>query len=107
MLAADALVHRARSTSRATCSAPPDFHERFGAAAAEYEVSWVHRIALRFTSPQWLLERGADYWSRAHSTGRWEIEGRKGWMRGTLHDFGVVDAGYCDSLRAWLLRACS
>jgi hypothetical protein len=85
---------------------PPDFHAKFGAAAAEYEVSWMHRVALRFTSPQWLLERGAEYWSRSHSTGRWEVVGRKGWMRGTLHDFGVVDAGYCDSLRAWVLRAC-
>jgi hypothetical protein len=85
---------------------PPDFHERFGAAAAEYEVSWMHRVALRFTSPLWLLERGAAYWRRAHSTGRWEIEGHKGWVRGTLRDFGVVDAAYCDSLRAWLQRAC-
>jgi hypothetical protein len=85
---------------------PPDFHEQFGAAAAEYEMSWMHRIALRFTSPLWMLERGAAYWRRAHSTGRWDIDGRKGWLRGTLHDFGVVDAGYCDSLRTWLLRAC-
>ncbi len=85
---------------------PPDFHEKFGAAAAEYEMSWMHRVALRFTSPLWLLEHGAAYWRRAHNTGRWDVEGRKGWMRGTLHDFGVVDAGYCDSLRAWLQRAC-
>ncbi len=85
---------------------PPDFHAQFGAAAAEYEMSWVHRIALRFTSPLWLLERGRDYWSRAHNTGRWVAEGRKGWIRGTLHDFGVIDAGYCDSLTAWLERSC-
>jgi len=85
---------------------PPDFHEKFGWAAAEYEVSWMHRVALRFTSPLWLLERGADYWKRAHTSGRWEIDGRKGWLRGTLRDFGVVDAGYCDSLRTWMLRAC-
>jgi hypothetical protein len=69
-------------------------------------MSWVHRIALRFTTPLWLLERGRDYWRRAHSTGRWDAEGRQGWIRGTLHEFGVVDAGYCDSLRAWLTRAC-
>jgi hypothetical protein len=85
---------------------PPDFHEKFGWAAAEYEVSWMHRVALRFTSPLWLLEHGAAYWRRAHSTGRWDVDGRKGWLRGTLHDFGVVDAGYCDSLRTWMLRAC-
>lgn len=85
---------------------PPDLHEQFGYAAAEYEVSWVHRVALRFTTPLWLLERGAAYWRRAHSTGSWEVEGRRGWLRGTLRDFGVVDAGYCDSLRAWILRSC-
>ena len=86
---------------------PADFHLRFGAAAAEYEMSWVHRVALRFTSPLWLLERGAEYWGRAHDTGRWEVEGRTGFIRGTLRDFGIVDGGYCDSLRAWLTRACS
>ena len=85
---------------------PRDFHEKFGSAAAEYEMSWMHRVALRFTTPSWLLERGAEYWQRAHTTGRWEVEGQKGWMRGTLHDFGVVDQGYCDSLRAWIQRAC-
>lgn len=84
---------------------PPNFHELFGAAAASYEMSWVHRIALRFTTPLWLLERGRDYWRRAHNTGWWETEGRKGWIRGTLHDFAIVDAGYCDSLRTWLRRA--
>ena len=85
---------------------PPDFHTRFGAAAAEYEMSWMHRVALRFTTPLWLLEHGTAYWRRAHTTGRWEVEGRKGWVRGTLRDFAVVDGGYCDSLRAWIHRAC-
>jgi hypothetical protein len=85
---------------------PPDFHERFGAASAEYEMSWVHRVALRFTSPLWMLEHGASYWKRSHSTGRWQIEGRKGFVRGALSDFGVVDANYCACLRAWILRAC-
>ena len=69
-------------------------------------MSWMHRVALRFKSPLWLMERGADYWSRAHSSGTWSVQGRKGWLRGELRDFAVVDAGYCDSLRAWLLRAC-
>jgi hypothetical protein len=85
---------------------PPDFHERFGWAAAEYEMSWVHRVALRFTSPMWLMEHGADYWRQMHNTGAWHTEGHKGWIRGTLRDFGVVDGEFCDSLRAWLQRAC-
>ena len=69
-------------------------------------MTWVHRVALRFTSPLWMLERGRDYWKRAHNTGRWEAEGRTGWIRGTLYDFGVVDAGYCASLVTWLRRSC-
>jgi hypothetical protein len=86
---------------------PDDFHARFGWAAAEYEVNWVHRAVLRFTSPMFLLERGADVWRKSHSTGNWTIEGgRPRWLRGELRDFGVVDAGYCDSLRTWLTRAC-
>jgi hypothetical protein len=85
---------------------PDDFHEKFGWAAAEYEVNWVHRAVLRFTSPMFLMERGADVWRKAHSTGSWTIEGGPLWLRGELRDFGVVDAGYCDSLRMWLTRAC-
>ena len=85
---------------------PPDFHEKYGSASAEYELSWVHRVALRFSSPLWLLERGAAYWRSAHTTGRWEVEGHRGWMRGTLHDFAVVDGNYCASLRTWILRGC-
>jgi hypothetical protein len=85
---------------------PPDFHFKHGWAAAEYEMSWMHRIALRFKTPLWLMERGAAFWRDAHTTGRWVIDGRKGWLRGELHEFGVVDAAYCESLRAWILHSC-
>lgn len=85
---------------------PPDFHAKYGWASAEYEMSWMHRVALRFKSPLWLMERGAEYWRRAHTTGVWHVEGRKGWLRGELRDFAIVDGGYCDALRTWLLRAC-
>ena len=75
--------------------------------AAEHEVKWVHRAVLRFTSPLWLLERGADVWKKSHTTGRWHIESdRPRHLRGTLEAFGVADRAYCDSLRGWLQRAC-
>jgi hypothetical protein len=91
-----------------TLFGPPNFHELFGAAAAEYELRWVHRVILRFTSPLWMLERADEVWNKAHTTGRWEIAGSAAQrtMRGTLYDFGVVDKGYCDSLRGWITRAC-
>lgn len=85
---------------------PPDFPERFGRKAAEYELKWVHRLVLRFTSPMWLLERGRDVWDRSHDTGRWEIVGKGNWMSGTLYDFAGASLAYCASLRTWLTRAC-
>jgi hypothetical protein len=85
---------------------PPDFSERFGRKAAEYELKWVHRLVLRFTSPIWLLERGRDVWERSHDTGRWEIESEGQWMRGRLYDFAGSSIAYCASLRTWLTRAC-
>jgi hypothetical protein len=85
---------------------PPDFCERFGRKAAEYELKWVHRVILRFTSPLWLLERGRDVWDRSHDTGRWEIVSKDRWMRGQLFDFAGSSIPYCASLRTWLIRAC-
>jgi len=85
---------------------PADFAARFGRLAAEYELKWVHRVVLRFTSPIWLLERGRDVWDRSHNTGRWEIEHKDAWMRGRLHGFAGSSVAYCSSLCAWLTRAC-
>jgi hypothetical protein len=85
---------------------PPDFAERFGRKAAEYELKWVHRVVLRFTSPVWLLERGRDVWARSHTTGRWEIESKDRWLRGRLYDFAGSSLAYCASLRTWLTRSC-
>jgi len=84
----------------------PGFHDLFGAKAAEYELHWVYRPLLRFTTPVWLIEQGANVWRKAHDTGTWTIESRAGWVRGTLKDFGLVHAGSCRSLTAWLQRAC-
>lgn len=85
---------------------PDDFYLRFGRAAAEYEVKWVHRVVLRFTSPLWVLDRAGDVWKKAHTTGHWRIESdRAHHLRGSLYGFGVVDRAYCDSLLGWLQRA--
>jgi hypothetical protein len=89
----------------AEMSSDAQFYERFGAFAAGRDVRMVFRFALRFTSPLWLMERGAKEWRRAHDTGHWDVEGRDGYLRGTLHDFGVVHVGQCRSLTAWFNRA--
>jgi hypothetical protein len=89
----------------ATLFETPDFHARLGWAAAAYELTWLQRLAMRFTSPQFFLERGAQHWRNRHSTGTWTYDARPRWIRGTLRDF-VVDAGFCTMMRAWLTHAC-
>ena len=85
---------------------PASFHEDFGVAAAEYEIHWSYRFVLRFASPVWMLEQGSRVWRKAHTTGKWTIEGGEGKLCGTLREFGIVHAGYCRSLTGWLGRAC-
>jgi hypothetical protein len=85
---------------------PENFAEQFGYAAAEYELNFFLRFLLRFTSPVWILQRGADVWRRYHDTGEWEIVGFPHRIRGALRGFGIAHDGYCRSLVGWLRRAC-
>jgi hypothetical protein len=96
-------------TAQATAGklfAAPEFHAQLGWAAAAYELNWVQRLAMRFTSPQFFLERGAQHWRGRHTSGTWTYDSRPHWIRGTLRDFAVVDAGFCAMMRAWLTHAC-
>jgi hypothetical protein len=87
---------------------PEDFCERFGEAAAEYELSLFSRFILRFTSPYWLIEHGNDVWRRSHNTGYWSCDREKPLhFAGTLHDFGYPHVGHCRSLVGWFRRACA
>ena len=83
----------------------PLFLEQFGARSCDYEVKLAYRVLLRFTSPAWALEQGTNMWNKAHDTGRWTMESKSGWIRGTLRDFGVTHAGFCKALCAWMTRA--
>ena len=85
---------------------PADFAERYGYASAEYELNFFLRFLLRFTSPTWILQRGADVWRRFHDSGTWEITGSAQRIRGVLQEFGVIHEGYCSLLVGWLRRAC-
>jgi hypothetical protein len=87
---------------------PDDFYELFGEAAAEYEISIFNRFVLRFTSPGWLVERGADVWSRSHDSGRWIVEREKPLhLRATLEGFAIPSDGFCRGLIGWFRRACA
>jgi hypothetical protein len=85
---------------------PDDLYERFGRLAAEYELKWMHRIVLRFTSPIWLLEKSEAMWKKSHTTGHWKVSSKERWMRGELYDFAGSGTTYCPTLRSWLARAC-
>jgi len=82
-----------------------DFYERYGAFAAQYEISAFQRVLLRFTSPTYMLDRAGRVWRRFHDTGEWQVEGHARSMRGTLRSFALVDPGYCRILTAWIHRA--
>ena len=82
-------------------------YDQMGAFAATYDLTFIHRFLLKFTSPMWLLDRGARLWSEYHNTGKWKIE--KGptpkSLRGELEEFGIVRATFCRALTAWIARA--
>lgn len=85
----------------------PDFHERLGAFNAEFHRNFVHRFVLRFTSPMWMMERGARMWRDIHSSGRLVVEPgpRPQTMVGTLHDMELVNRSLCRLLAAFFTRA--
>ncbi len=81
------------------------FFEKFGAFAADYQITSFRKFILRFATPVFFLDRTARLWARTHDTGTWEVEGGNKRVRGTLRDFAVVDADYCRVLVAWVHRA--
>jgi len=92
---------------KAACklSGDGEFLERYGAFAADYQINAFRKFILRFASPVFFLDRAGRMWNRSHDTGVWEIEGGDRRMRGTLREFAVVDADYCEVLVAWIHRA--
>src|SRR5262249_47557126 len=52
----------------------PDFLHKLGVFGADYDLRGIHKFVLRFTSPLWVLERGAKLWNELHNTGSWVIE---------------------------------
>src|SRR5215813_2926911 len=51
-----------------------DFLEKYGRAAAEFEITAFQKFLLKFTSPAFLMERAGKVWKRFHDTGTWEIQ---------------------------------
>jgi hypothetical protein len=82
-----------------------DLWERYGAYAAEFEITAFQRFVLRFTSPLFFLDRAGRMWHRFHDSGEWQVEGGDKHLHGALSDFAVVDEKYCRVLAAWIKRA--
>jgi len=84
-----------------------DYHERIGAFQAEYDLHFVHRFLLKFTSPLWVIDRGGRLWSDYFNSGRWEIvKGAKPrTLVGTLRDFAFINADHCRIVTGFLERA--
>jgi hypothetical protein len=79
--------------------------ERYGAFAADFEITRFQRFALRFTSPLYLMSRAGRMWNRFHDTGEWNVTGGANELRGALKGFAIVSESYCRVLTAWIHRA--
>ncbi len=75
-----------------------------GTWAAVQDMRTVHKVLLKFVTPQWVIEKGQKLWPNFHTSGRWEATrlGDKG-AKAVLHDLGVVDEAMCATLKGWML----
>jgi predicted hydrocarbon binding protein len=76
-----------------------------GRYEAEKDLNTIHQFFLRMMNPNIVIEQMSKYWSRFHDTGEWQTEriGDYGAIA-TLSNWGVVDAGLCRELQAYLQR---
>jgi hypothetical protein len=75
-----------------------------GRYEADQDLSTVHRLFVRFTSPAYVLEKSGEYWRRFYDTGRWSVKRGDGTATGSLFDFGIVDGAFCTYLMAYIYR---
>jgi hypothetical protein len=75
-----------------------------GTWAAVQDMRTVHKVLLKFVTPNWVIDKGMKLWPNFHTSGRWESkrEGDNG-ARAYLHDLGVVDEAMCATLKGWIL----
>jgi hypothetical protein len=83
--------------------------EEAGRFSAKWALNTVIRVALRFKSPEWVLQKHAAVWERHHDSGRWEVSDGSSSkaVSGRLRDFQVQDPAFCARLRGWLHGAAS
>ena len=75
-----------------------------GRYEADQDLSKIHRLFVKFTSPAYVLEKSGEYWRRFYDTGRWIVKRGEGTATGSLFDFGIVDGAFCTYLMAYIYR---
>ena len=75
-----------------------------GRYEADQDLSTIHRLFVRLTSPAYVLEKAGEYWRRFYDTGRWDVVRGNGSATGRLAEFGMVDDAFCSYLAAYIHR---
>ena len=77
--------------------------EKAGRFSAGWSMNSVLKMFVRLKSPRWLMDKGANVWSRYHDSGRWELDPETPLrISGRLVGFEVKDPMFCARLRGWL-----
>lgn len=69
----------------------------FGRSGAEQDLTIFHRMFLRMANPAYVVEKIADYWSRFHTHGTWQVRRVQNGYVNTLSDFAGSPT-YCSVL---------
>jgi hypothetical protein len=85
----------------------PDFYDEIGAFVADYDLNFIHRFLLKFTSPLWILDKGAKMWSEFYNSGKWSIVRgtQPKSLVGTLENFAIVSVRQCRMVTAFVRKA--
>ena len=75
-----------------------------GVYEADQDLSTVHRLFERFTSPAYVLQKSGEYWRRFYDTGSWSVERGNRTATGRLLDFPITDDAFCKYLVAYITR---
>jgi hypothetical protein len=77
---------------------------QIGRFEADEDLSTIHRLFVRLTSPGYVLEKAGEYWRRFYDTGKWDVVRGDNTATGRLVDFGMVDDAFCAYLAAYIYR---
>jgi hypothetical protein len=84
-----------------------DFARREGASCADYDLRGVYRVFVRFTSPNFVVERSGKVWSQYYDSGSLVVvETDDAHVVFELRDFRTPHRAHCGTVLGWSERAC-